>query len=352
MNRIHTLVYFLLFSNPFLYSQDITRKEPVFGIIQTSMLLHQPPFKQCHASTLVELKDGSILVAFFGGSYEGAPDVKIWATMLKSGCWTDPVVLADGKSGDNLPLPCWNPVLFRSVAGRLYLFYKVGKNPREWFGMMKFSDDDGQNWSGPVKLPGGVLGPIKNKPVELANGNLLCPSSLETLTDWKVQLELYDPVDNTWEVTKVDSCTHLQVIQPTILSYNDTTFRILCRSKNDAIITSLSIDNGKSWNNLVAIDLPNPNSGIDGVTLHDGSHLLVYNPLKSGKEWINGRNQLNLAWSPDGLSWKDILILENEKTGEFSYPSIIQSSDNLIHITCTHNRSQVRYWKLQLPAAR
>lgn len=163
-----------------------------------------------------------------------------------------------------------------------------------------------------------------------------------------LQMERYDPLKNSWDIRKVDQSNSFQVIQPTILTVGDSTFRILCRSKSNAVITSLSIDNGKSWINLSIINLPNPNSGIDGVTLRNGSYLLVYNPLLSGKDWVNGRNQLNLAWSADGITWKDILILEKEETGEFSYPAIIQSSDNLIYITYTHNRNQIKYWKLRL----
>ncbi|MFN6107564.1 MAG: exo-alpha-sialidase, partial [Planctomycetaceae bacterium] len=41
------------------------------------------------------------------------------------------------------------------------------------------------------------------------------------------------------------------------------------------------------------IDLPNPHSGIDGVTLADGRHLLVYNHTE------RGRSPLNLALSDD-----------------------------------------------------
>jgi predicted neuraminidase len=317
-------------------------------VMLSGMVLDNPPFAQCHASTIAQLADGSMLAAFFAGTHESAPDVKIWASTYKENRWTDPVILADGRMHDTVSYPCWNPVLFKSSAGRLYLFYKVGKNPREWFGMMKYSDDDGLNWSNPSILPVGILGPIKNKPEELPDGRLLCPSSTETKTQWKVQMEIYDPKTNHWQLTKVDQGNPFQVIQPTILRQSDSTYRILCRSKNNSVVTSLSGDNGKTWGNLSVIELPNPNSGIDGVTMRDGGHLLVYNPLKRGSEWSNGRNRLNLAWSPDGINWSDILVLENEESGEFSYPAIIQSSDNMIHITYTHNRTQIRYWKIRL----
>jgi predicted neuraminidase len=331
-----------------IQAQDSLEKHPRCEVTSSEFVLDKPPFKQCHASTLIEMADGSVFAAFFGGSYESANDVKIWGAIRKNDRWKHPFVLADGQVNDTLIYPCWNPVLFKSSQGMIYLFYKVGKNPREWYGMMKTSVDEGLNWSASIALPSGVLGPIKNKPIELDDGNLLCPSSTETSTEWKVQMESYDVKQKSWKVTKVDQSDTLQVIQPTILRYDASTFSILCRSQSNFIITSISVDKGESWSRLAPINLPNPNSGIDGLTLRQGGHLLVYNPLLSGKEWVEGRNRLNLAWSEDGLTWTDILILENEETGEFSYPAIIQSADGKIHITYTHNRTQIKYWKIEL----
>jgi predicted neuraminidase len=331
-----------------IHAQESIEGPPFCKAITSGFVLDKPPFQQCHASTLIEMADGSIFAAFFGGSYESANDVVIWGAIRKHNRWKYPFVLADGQVTDTLIYPCWNPVLFKSSKGVIYLFYKVGKNPREWFGMMKTSMDEGLSWSEPIALPPGVLGPIKNKPIELDDGNLLCPSSTETLTEWRVQMESYDVKQKSWKIIKVDQGNPLQVIQPTILRYNDSTFRILCRSQSNSIITSISANNGESWSQLKAINLPNPNSGIDGITLKQGGHLLVYNPLLSGKEWVNGRNRINLAWSEDGLNWTDLLVLENEETGEFSYPAIIQSADGKIHITYTHNRTQIKYWKIRL----
>jgi alpha-L-fucosidase len=349
MKQFRFLIIFLCLTSTLVSkSQVIPSSTPHLKILRERMILHDPPFAQCHASTITELLDGSVMVAFFAGSNEGAPDVKIWGTLLKRQKWSNPVILADGRVADAALYPCWNPVLYRSLNNKVYLFYKVGENPREWFGMMKTSDDQCKNWSDPEKLPPGALGPIKNKPVELPGNKLLCPSSTETSTEWKVQMEIFDIQNKSWKIIPVDQSNPVQVIQPTILHVRDSTYRILCRSKSNAVITSLSPDNGKTWSEFSAIGLPNPNSGIDGITLHDGSHLLVYNPLVSGREWSNGRNQLNLAWSADGLHWIDILILEKEETGEFSYPAIIQSSDNKVHITYTHNRTQIKYWKIKI----
>jgi alpha-L-fucosidase len=349
MIKLIWLVALLAFPcSNFTGAREVLHNPPKAVVLDSCLILHRPPFAQCHASTLASLSDGSILVAFFGGSYEGAPDVKIWGMNLKNGVRTGPRILADGIAGDTLAYPCWNPVLYRTKQGLVYLFYKVGKNPREWHGMMKTSRDQGMTWSEAVRLPDGILGPVRNKPVELPGNLLLCGSSKETDRRWAVHMEILNMDNGIWTDIPVDPETRFEVIQPTILSYSPTSFRILCRSKQNIIVTSTSKDGGRSWSNLVPTRLPNPNSGIDGITLEDGSHLLVYNPLTSGKEWQNGRNRLNLAWSPDGTTWTDIRVLEDHPEGEYSYPAIIQSADRTVHITYTRQRNQVKYWKLRL----
>ena len=88
---------------------------------------------------------------------------------------------------------------------------------------------------------------------------------------------------------------------------------------------------------MKATGLPNPSSGIDGVTLRDGRHLLVYNPVR------RGRSPLVLGQSSDGTTWKTVLVLESEP-GEYSYPAIIQSQDGRVHITYTWKRQRIRHW--------
>ena len=310
------------------------------------MILQNPPFTACHASTLVELPDGRVMVAFFAGSHEGAPDVRIWACTLSAGSWSEPFTLADGRINDTLTYPCWNPVFYRTSQGELLLFYKVGPNPREWFGMMKRSLDDGLTWSDPQRLPDGILGPIRCKPVELAGGRLLCPSSVETADRWSVRMEVLDLATGHWQSIPVDPQGPYQVIQPTIIQLPGDTLRILCRSKHDAVLFSDSGDGGRSWSPFTKLTMSNPNSGIDAVTLPDGTHLIVYNPLPAGTEWWLGRNRLNLAWSADGIHWQDLIELENQESGEYSYPAMIVARDGRILMSYTYERRNVKYTEI------
>jgi alpha-L-fucosidase len=313
--------------------------------VSEELVFNSPPFIQCHASTIVEVTPGKYMVAAFGGTAEGNKDVCIWLSTSENDKFGKPVKIADGILNDSLIYPCWNPVLFKTREGKLILWYKVGPSPRTWWGMVRTSTDDGRTWTSPERLPAGILGPIKNKPVQLHDGTILSPSSVETSQSWKVHMEKSSDSGKTWKVIPVDSGTKFNVIQPTILLHPDNKLQILCRSKNNAIVQAFSGDNGNAWGILTKTELPNPNSGIDAVTLKDGWFILVYNPTIQGNE--EDRARLNVAISKDGIEWKDALILENESKGEFSYPAVIQTSDGRINITYTYNRVNIKHVVLE-----
>ncbi len=289
----------------------------------------------CHASTIVTTSYG-LLAAWFGGTEEGNKDVGIWVSRFSEGKWSKPVEVANGIQNKLWRYPCWNPVLYNS-GSKVLLFYKVGASPSAWWGMMMTSADEGTTWSEGIKLPKNILGPIKNKPVLLENGDLICPSSTEN-DGWRVHMEFTSDFGQTWERTAALNEKATGAIQPTIITHRGGKIQMLCRSTSSKILTSESIDNGYTWSPLSETDLPNPNSGIDAVTLKDGRHLLVYNHL------AKGRNMLNVAISEDGIKWQAAALLENDMEGtEFSYPAVIQSSEGMIHITYTWKRMLIKH---------
>jgi len=142
----------------------------------------------------------------------------------------------------------------------------------------------------------------------------------------------------TWERTPALNSGTVGAIQPSILSHSDGILQILCRSTSARILSSRSADKGHTWSDLKPVSLPNPNSGIDAVTLSDGRHILVYNHLE------NGRNRLNVAISADGYKWEAAFLLENDEKGtEYSYPAVIQTDDGLVHITYTWKRKMIKH---------
>ena len=327
----------------FVISCRTARLPKTCAILNSENIFAEAPFKQCHASTITELKDGSLMAAWFGGSYEGSSDVGIWASVKKGASWSIPMEIATGEINDTLRFPCWNPVLFRTKEGVLFLYYKVGPNPREWWGMAIKSIDEGKNWLKPDRLPPGILGPIKNKPVTLPSNVILSPSSTETTKVWHSHIERSEDGGKTWKMIPIDTANPAKVIQPTLLQYPHGRIQALLRSNQDCIMESWSADEGKTWSLLQKTKILNPNSGIDAVTLSSGLQVLVYNPMQSGAEWVNGRNKLSLAISTDGIIWKDIAELENQPEGEFSYPSVIQTADKKIHVVYTANRKLIKH---------
>ncbi len=316
------------------------------GVVKSEFLYEKAPFPECHASTIIATKSG-LVAALFGGTEEGHDDVCIWVTRHDGKEWSEPVEVANGVQADGDRHPCWNPVLLQTKDGPLDLYFKVGPSPDSWWGMKMTSTDDGKTWSKPARLPEGILGPIKNKAVQLASGTVLSGSSTEH-DGWRVHMERSTDGGKTFSrigplKSELDDGKQLGVIQPTILEWPDGKLQILCRSQQARIAESFSTDDGKSWTPLAKTSLPNPNSGIDAVNLSDGRALLVYNhtpqPKRGGPR---GREMLNIALTSDGKTWKPALILENEK-GEFSYPAVIQAPDGLVHVTYTHHRKKVRH---------
>ena len=328
-----------------IFSSCATAPQKNSAIIKSEFIYETAPFPSCHASTIVETKSG-LVAAWFGGTAERNPDVCIYVARNENGKWTAPVAVADGVGFATNRLPTWNPALFQPKNGPLLLFYKVGPAPKSWWGMMATSSDDGKTWSPPVRLPDGILGPIKNKPVQLANGDILCGSSTEGDGGWRVHFERTSDFGKTWTATPpVNDSKKIGAIQPSILFLKDGTIAVIGRTHNDKIFQITSSDDGKTWDEMALTDLPNPDSGTDAVTLRDGRQLLVYNHnVRTGSN-NKGRSPLNVAISDDGKNWRAALVLENNPNAPsgFAYPAVIQTSDGLVHITYTWERKLIKH---------
>jgi predicted neuraminidase len=306
------------------------------AVVLSEFIYEQAPFPSCHASTIVETGRG-LVAAWFGGTAERNPDVGIWVSRHEGGRWTPPVEVANGVQSSGLRHPTWNPVLFQPSGGPLMLFYKAGPSPSTWWGMVMTSTDDGRTWSAPRRLPDGVFGPIKNKPVQLSNGDLLSGSSTEH-DGWRVHFERSTDNGATWTVTPpVNDGKAIPAIQPSILAHPDGRLQAIGRTRSGRLFETWSADRGRTWSALALTDLPNSSVGTDAVTLQDGRFLLVYNHT------AKGRSPLNVAVSSDGHAWQAALVLEDEPGREFSYPAVIQTRDGLVHVTYTWRRERIRH---------
>lgn len=337
-----TLITLLMLS----YEQTTRSTTPRadLAILKSEFIFERAPFPSSHASTIVETRDG-LVAAWFGGTRERNPDVGIWVSRHEGETWSTPVEVANGIQPDGTRHPCWNPVLFQPSNGPLILFYKVGPSPSRWWGVVRTSTDNGRTWSAAAKLPEGILGPIRAKPIELRAGVLLAGSSTEN-DGWIVHMERYA---GAWTIDALSSASNWQktaplntaaefgAIQPTILIHAPSSIQILCRTRQGIIADAWSQDEGKTWSKLTATSLPNPSAGIDAVALKNGRFLLVYNPSDKS------RSKLQISRSADGKSWETFAVLEDETSGEYSYPAMIQTQDGLVHVTYTWRRERIKH---------
>lgn len=316
------------------------------GILVDEFVYETAPFPQSHSATIAETPAG-LVTAFFGGTKERNPDVCIYVSRHVAGKWTVPQNVADGIMPDKR-YPTWNPVLYQIPNGELMLFYKIGASPGTWHGWLRTSKDNGNTWSEARALPEGYLGPVKNKPVLLSNGNLFCPTSTEgnkVGSSWQIHFEVTPDFGKTWrKVGPLASDEDVNAIQPSILDHGNGKLQILARSRNRAVLQSWSYDNGETWERLTKTNLPNNNSGTDAVAMKNGRFALIYNHVLPPGDLAKGpRTPLNLSISKNGKDWYAAAILEDSPISQYSYPSIIQTEDGLLHAVYTWRRERIKH---------
>lgn len=319
---------------------------------------------ECHASTVVELSNGHLLAAWFSGSREGAEDVTIWGARRTENGWSSPVEMVREPGTSS-----YNPVLFHTQEGRLWLYYKFGGHPMSWTAGRRWSIDEGKTWSSIEHLPAGIYGPARTKPLVLGDGTVISGTSVESYRSWACWIEWSSDHGVTWaKAGPIILPTNLErsvvkgqappavpgssewsrtdgIIQPSVVWMQGNHLRLYARSTalTGKICIADSKDRGLTWSRARPIDLPNPNSGIDALRLRDGRVLIIYNHSD------NDRTPLNMAISRDGENFQMFRTLENDP-GEYSYPALIQGERGDLHITYTWNRRRIKYLKIPLSA--
>lgn len=320
-------------------------------------IFESAPFPSCHASTVVELADGRVMAAWFGGSTEGEPDVAVWGATRSDGVWSPPRQLAREPH-----IACYNPVLFHTADGALQLYYKFGRGADRWTAGRRSSRDDGTTWSRQEHLPAGLYGPIRAKPLVRPDGAIVSGTSVESYRSWACWIERSTDNGATWErsgpitVARPETATEAAgdappevpgsdewaltegIIQPSVVSMGGDRLRLYARStaKTGKVCVAESEDGGARWTQARPIDLPNPNSGIDAVALSDGRIVVIYNHTDCA------RTPLNLAVSADGDHFHMFHVLE-DAPGEYSYPAMVVAANGDLLITYTYNRKTIRY---------
>jgi len=310
---------------------------PVEPFFDGQLIFDKMPGRpQCHASTITQLPDGDILAAWFAGEYEKAKDVAILSSRLPDGAssWSTPVVLNDAPG-----LSEGNPVLFSAPDGITWFFYLV------MYGDMwdhckvhyRTSADSAKTWSEEKTLIKRKGFALRNLPIILDNGTFILPAANEML-----YTPLFMLTRNNFKSMKKTG-TNLRdeggLDQPTIVQLSDGSVLAYFRSTQpkSTIMKSVSRDGGLSWSDPEPTEFPNPESGIAMTKLSNGNLVLVYNDSKTR------RSPLTVAMSEDdGTTWPWKRNIETEPF-EFSYPCVIQTRDNLIHVTYTWKRTNIKH---------
>lgn len=325
----------------------------VTPVLTAEFIEPAPRDPEVHASTLVEVSPGMFVAAWFAGSKEGNDDVTIWSARRTETGWLPAIEVARGSDANREQRPCYNPVLLRGEGARLALVYSVGREKSPWLPYVKWSDDRGVTWSAAARLPDGMRGPDRNKPLLLSSGELLHPSTGGGRGP-TVHVEFSDRALGSWRrQPAVADPRGYQAIQPTLLDHGGGRVQMLCRTYTRELATSWSADGGETWSPLAGLGLTLANSAIDAVRLPDGRFVLIYNPTgkpRSATDW-GPRVPLSVAISADGRAWKKVLDLETAPIREgYAYPCVIVGSDGRLHLTYTWGRKRIRYVVLDPPS--
>lgn len=326
-----------------------------------------------HAPGIVELEDGSLLVSWYRGSGERkADDVRVLGSRKKPGetTWSEPFLMVDTPG-----FPDGNTCMHVDREGRLMLFWPlilantwescitqqlVSDNPlgtgcptwtrREslWLKPEDFSPPalamlDELVRTSKQQIPEKLLVEIEDirqhlrdklsqrlgwqprcKPVVLSSGRMLLPLYTDTYSISIMAIS--DDEGNSWRASK--PILGLGNIQPSVAERKDGSLVAYMRENGftDRIRVSESTDGGESWGPVYSSELPNPGSGLDVVRLAQGPWVLIYN------DTTQGRNRLAVSVSTDeGRTWPHTRHLEDQPSGSFHYPAIIQTRDGKLH---------------------
>jgi predicted neuraminidase len=353
--KLQTIVWSSLLLAASLQAQPLFESEDIFP----------PESWHNHASSIVELPEGELMVCWYHGSGERkADDVVVEAARRPRGKkdWHPRFLLADTKA-----FPDTNPVLFVSRDHRLWLFWQAIV-ANEWHTAItkyKVSSAYGaseipkwelsdiilavpRNFERKVKDSLSLI-PEKHRaeseksasdkyfsrmgwmgrahPLELPSGRILLPMYSDGYSFSVVGIT--DDGGQSW--TMSEPIVGAGSIQPSIVRRKDGTLIAYMRDNGPApkrIAVSTSSDEGVTWSPVTDTEFPNPGAGIEALVLADGKWVMVYNDTEKG------RNSLAISMSDDeGKTWKWTRHIERRPEGSFHYPSIIQSGDGTLHVS-------------------
>jgi predicted neuraminidase len=312
-----------------------------------------PVGASAHAVSLTQLGDGRVIAAWYAGSREGADDVAIVSATYGRSTWSAPITLVNRhdvqRDVRRLIRKIGNPVLWRAADNVLHLWF-VSVSYGGWAGSAinhMQSNDNGQHWSAATRI---VTSPfwnlstlVRNPPLVLADGGVALPVYHEFINKRPEWLR-FSRDGALVDKTRVPGSAH--TLQPAAVALDQHRALMLLRDSGPLhrIHSTHSSAAGDSWQPALATPLPNPDSAIALLRLHDGSLLLACNLLEAN------RNQLVLLRSGDeGRRWSlPLLVEQGNVDDEFSYPALLQDNAGNVHLAYTWQRQSIRH--MAIPA--
>lgn len=372
------------------YGQYIPKEK----IVEQEQLIFPLQGQHVHGSSIVALPNGDLLAAWFEGSGERtADDVRIMGARLRKrdSEWGAPFLMADTPG-----LPDCNPVLFLNQEGKLFLvwiavqanrweqsilrlrtstaFDNAGAPMWDWQDniLLKPGEEFHQEVEQKFKeLPPNTAGwaeyaPLYDemiieaskdskktsigwmtriKPLVLQSGRLLLPLYSDGFNFSLVALS--DDDGKTWVAS--NPIVGRGPIQPALAQRENGEIMAIMRDSGDApnrLHRSYSTDEGLTWTASEKSTIPNTAS-VELLALDNGLWLFL------GNDVDDGRYKLSMYVSDDeGRTWRGKTYLEDEKKdfGGFSYPSLIQDTDGMVHVTYSYHLKEggksIKYVKI------
>tara|TARA_R110002124_G_scaffold106139_2_gene257599 strand:+ start:8943 stop:10124 length:1182 start_codon:yes stop_codon:yes gene_type:complete len=375
MKKIIFIGLFLL--NLSAFGQFIAKDK----VVESETLIFPLQNNHVHGSSIVSLPNGDLLTAWFEGSGERkADDVRIMGARLRKNDsqWGEPFLLADTPN-----LPDCNPVLFLNQEGKLFLVWiAVQANKWEQSILRLRTSTSYDNAGAPIwswqdnillkpgeefhqevvkrfeELPSNKAGwseyaPLYDdmiidaskdskkssigwmtriKPLVLSSGRILLPLYSDGFNFSLTAIS--DDDGETWTPSK--PIVGRGPIQPALAQRKNGEIMAIMRDSGDAptrLHKSYSTDEGMTWTSSEKSSIPNTAS-VELLVLDNGLWLFLGNDID------DGRYRLSLYLSSDeGKTWSSKIYLEDEKKdfGGFSYPSLIQDTNGMVHITYSYH---------------
>ena len=319
--------------------------DPHGSIIYSSELIFEkiPGAPVHHASSITEAANGDLLVTWYGGSYESSDDEALFLARRKKGerNWEEPRMLLRNPAA-----PVGNAVIFLDQRQRVWIVWgrleatqpliaHTGWERTRLF--YRVSEDNGYTWSADKLFPLDTTGWLpRNLPIHLATGELVLPLSDERNNRDLSFFVITKDAGATWVRSANIPNAQSQGEQPTVAPRPDGSLLAFLRT-GPRLLQSESFDRGMTWSPAKLTDFKNPDAAISLRALRNGNLVLAWNNQE------RGRSPLHIARSTDGgKTWSNPLMLESNP-GEYSYPSVFQSSDGLIHVVYTYRRYSIKH---------